>query len=160
VLKIVGYFNKDTEPFPNYDVYIKNLVGFTKTFSPSSAAAAWNTLGSLERILSNLPTPPSPEIRATIDEGIADMITNTVEKMREFRQPDFGFGYGRRGSSKFSNDVQVSLGLPEGDVNALSLMTLIYRDAYRIANVPASKVWAKYYDYFFDSLKAKREKRK
>jgi hypothetical protein len=157
VLKICGYFNKDTEPFPNYEIYIKNLVEFTKTFVPCSAAAAWNPLGSLERILSNLPTPPSPEIRATIDEGIADMITNTVEKMREFRQPDFGFGYGRRGSSKFSNDVQVSLGLPEGDVNALSLMTLIYRDAYRIANVPASKVWAKYYDYFFRELKKKRD---
>ena len=155
VLKICGYFNKDTEPFPNYEIYIKNLVEFTKTFVPGSAASAWNPLGSLKVILENLSEPPSDEIKATIEEGIAEMIFNTTEKMREFRQPDRGFGYGRSGSSKFSNDVQVSLGLPEGDVNALSLMTLIYRDAYIIAKRPPSRVWEQYRDYFFNAIKEK-----
>lgn len=158
VLKICGYFNKNTEPFPNYEIYIKNLVEFTKTFVPGSAASAWNPLGSLKVILENLTEAPSPEIQETIDSGIAKMISNTTEKMREFRQPDVGFGYGRQGSSKFSNDVQVSLGLPEGDVNALSLMTLIYRDAYRISGIKSSKVWKKYYDYFFEEIKKKYDK--
>ena len=158
VLKICGYFNKDTESFPYYDIYIKNLVEFTKTFSPASAAAAWNPLGSLKVILENLKEEPSPEIKEIIESGIADMITNTTAKMREFRQPDHGFGYGRKGSSPYSNDVEVSLGLPEGDVNALALMTLIFRDSYIIAKKPISKVWAKYYDYFFEEIKKKYDK--
>ncbi len=156
VLKICGYFNKDTESFPCYEIYIKNLVEFTKTFVPGSAAAAWNPLGSLKVILENLHEEPTPEVKEAIKSGIADMITNTTEKMREFRQPDHGFGYGRQGSSKFSNDVQVSLGLPEGDVNALALTSLIYRDAYAVAGVESSKVWADYYDYFFEEIKKKR----
>jgi hypothetical protein len=127
VLKICGYFNKDTESFPYYDIYIKNLVEFTKVFSPASAAAAWNPLGSLKVILENLKEEPSPEIKEIIESGIADMITNTTAKMREFRQPDHGFGYGRKGSSPYSNDVEVSLGLPEGDVNALALPVLRHR---------------------------------
>ena len=156
VLKISGYFNKDTEPFPNYEIYVKNLVEFTKTFSPGTAAATWNPMGSLKVILDNLNEPPAPDIQKMIDEGIADMIVNTVRAMREFRQPDFGFGYGKKGSSKFSNDVQVSLGLPEGDVNALALMSLVYRDAYAIAKRPLSKVFEGYYDYFFEQIKQKR----
>jgi len=156
VLKISGYFNKDTESFPNYDVYIKNLVEFTKTFSPGSAAHNWNPLGSLKVILDNLHEEPSDELKNLIDSGIAEMISNTTQKMREFRQPDHGFGYSRKGSSKFSNDVQVSLGLPEGDVNALALMSLIFRDAYAIAKRPVNKVWEKYYDYFFEEIKKKR----
>ena len=155
VLKISGFFNKDTEDFPNYEIYAKNVIEFTKTFSPGSAAHNWNPMGSLRVILDNLRVPPSEEIKALLDDGIADMIINTTAKMREFRQPDHGFGYGRRGSSRISNEVEVSLGLPEGDVNALALMTLIFRDSYIIAKKPISKVWAKYYDYFFEEIKKK-----
>ena len=45
--------------------------------------------------------------------------------------------------------------LPEGDVNALALMTLIYNEAYDLSNVPKSKVWAKHRDYFWAKMKEK-----
>ena len=92
-----------------------------------------------------------------LKEGIADMITNTTEKMREFRQPDRGFGYGRKGSSRISNEVVVSLGLPEGDVNALALMVLVYCEAYELSGLQESNLWADYRDYFFNRVKEKRE---
>jgi hypothetical protein len=117
VLKICGYFNK--EPFPNYEIYARNVIEFTKSFEPGTAAAAWNPMGSLKVVVRTIGDSISPEIKRQLDDGIADMIINTTVQMRKFRQPDGGFSYGKRGSSTYSNDVKVSLGLPEGDVNAI-----------------------------------------
>ena len=55
----------------------------------------------------------------------------------------------------YSNDVKVSLGLAEGDVNALALMALIYDEAYVLSDTPSSRVWEKYRDYFWEQMKAK-----
>ena len=156
VLKISGFFYSATESFPNYEIYARNVIEFTKTFSPGSAAHTWNPMGSLRVILNNLPTPPTDEISDMLKSGIADMITNTTAKMREFRQPDRGFGYGRRGSSRISNEVEVSLGLPEGDVNALALMVLVHAEAYELSGQGERNLWEEYHDYFFDAIKEKR----
>lgn len=157
VLKISGFFNKDTEDFPNYEIYAKNVIEFTKTFSPGSAAHNWNPMGSLRVILGNLRVAPSEQIKALLEDGIADMIINTTAKMREFRQPDHGFGYGRKGASRISNEVEVSLGLAEGDVNALALMSLIYNEAYELSGNNPSCVWKQYKEYFFEKLFEKRK---
>jgi hypothetical protein len=157
VLKISGFFNKDTEDFPNYEIYAKNVIEFTKTFSPGSAAHNWNPMGSLRVILDNLRVAPSEQIKALLEDGIADMIINTTAKMREFRQPDHGFGYGRRGSSRISNEVEVSLGLPEGDVNALALMCMVYCEAYVLSGVECSLVFKKHRDYFWSEMEKKRK---
>lgn len=153
VLKICGYFNK--EPFPNYEIYARNVIEFTKSFEPGTAAAAWNPMGSLKVVVRTIGDSISPEIKRQLDDGIADMIINTTVQMRKFRQPDGGFSYGKRGSSTYSNDVKVSLGLPEGDVNAMALMSLIYNEAYDLSNTPKSEVWAKYRDYFWSEMKKK-----
>ena len=155
VLKICGYFGAHTEPFPNYETFVRKTVEFTKTFTPPSAASAWNPMGAVRAILTNLPTEPTPEIRAILDSGIADMIANTTVQMRRFRKPDGGFSYGPNGSAIHSNGVKVALGLPEGDVNALALMTLIYNEAYILSGVPKSNVWAKYREYFWAQMKEK-----
>ena len=157
VLKISGFFTPETEDFPCYETYAKRVIEFTKTFSPGSAAHAWNPMGSLRVILNNLSTPPSEEISSMLKDGIADMIINTTEKMREFRQPDHGFGYGRKGSSRISNEVEVSLGLPEGDVNALALMVLVYCEAYELSGTKQNYIWEKYRAYFFDEILKKKE---
>jgi hypothetical protein len=155
VLKIRGYFNKNTEVYPHYDTYIRNTVEFTKTFEPEFAAYAWNPIGSVKRIIEALPTSPDPELASLIENGAADMIANTVVQMRGFRQPDGGFGYSRKGSSPRSNRVTVSLGLPEGDVNALALMALIYTDSYALCGIPNSRVWSKHREYFWSEMKKK-----
>jgi len=77
VLKIRGYFNKNTEVYPHYDVYIRNTVEFTKTFEPEFAAYVWNPIGSVKRIVEALPTAPEPELARLIDDSAADMIANT-----------------------------------------------------------------------------------
>ncbi len=155
VLKIRGYFNENTEVFPNYDTYIRNTVEFTKTFEPEFAAYAWNPIGSVKRIIETLPVEPSDDIKALISESAADMVANTTVQIRRFRQPDGGFGYSTKGSSPRSNRVTVSLGLTEGDVNALALMALIYNDAYKLCGVPSSRVWSEHRDYFWSEMKKK-----
>ena len=154
VLKICGYFGGE-EPFPNYEVYVKNVIDFTKTFEPYSAASAWNPMGSLRVVLQTIPGGVPPHLKQKLEDSIAEMIENTTVQMRKFRQPDGGFGYRKGGSSVYSNDVKVSLGLAEGDVNALALMSLIYDEAYVLSGTPSSCVWAKYRDYFYEKMKEK-----
>lgn len=154
VLKICGYFGGD-EPFPNYEIYVKNVIDFTKTFEPYSAASAWNPMGSLRVVLKTIPGGVPAHLKEKLESSIAEMIENTTMQMRKFRQPDGGFGYRKAGSSMYSNDVKVSLGLAEGDVNALALMALIYDEAYVLSDTPSSRVWEKYRDYFWEQMKAK-----
>jgi len=154
VLKISGYFGEIG--FPNYEIYAKNVIDFTKTFEPGTAAACWNAMGSLLVVLRTIPGGASADVRERLEEDISEMIENTVVQMKKFRQPDGGFSYGKKGSSVYSNAVRVSLGLPEGDVNALSLMSLIYNDAYALAGVEKSNVWAKHRDHFWSEIKARR----
>ena len=156
VLKLCGSFNPGTKPYPNIDKYVTNVVEFTKTFEPITAAANWNPLGSLRQILQNNPDLPE-ELRKKVDDGILDMIQNTLVQMRKFRQPDHGFGYLQCGSSRTSNAVVVSLGLPEGDVNALALMRLIYNEAYALTGRKYSDPWKQYKDYFWNEIKKKRD---
>ena len=152
VLKLGGFFNKRTEPYPNVEKYIYNVIELTKTFVPRTAAETWNPMGSLRVILENMEQVPA-NIKDTLDSSIAEMISNTTEKMRMFRQPDGGFGYLTVGSSVWSNSVVVSLGSPEGDVNAMALMMLTYNEAYRLTGTPRSHPWKKYYDYFWTEMK-------
>ncbi len=158
VLKIAAYFGKDTFAYPNYDIFIKNVVEFTKTFKPTTAAENWNAMASLQRVLRSVGDDLSPELRRIVDDGVVEMIKTTVKNMRTFRQPDGGFGYLTKGSSPTSNSVVVSLGLPEGDVNALALMASTFNTTYTVAAVPRPKIWEGYRDYFWAEMKKKREK--
>ena len=156
VLKLCGFFNPSTKPYPNLEKYLSAVIDFTKTFEPITAAGNWNPLGSFRQILKNHPNLPD-YLQKKVDEGISDMIDNTIVQMRKFRQPDHGFGYLQCGSSEISNSVKVSLGLPEGDVNALALMMLIYNEAYILTDRPRSHPWKQYRDYFWAEMKKKRE---
>ena len=156
VLKLCGCFNQRTKPYPNIEKYLTKVIEFTKTFEPITAAANWNPLGSLRQILQNNPGLPE-ELQKKVDDGIADMIANTILQMRKFRQPDHGFGYLQCGSSTYSNAVVVSLGLPEGDVNALALMMLIYNEAYILTGRKHSRPWKQYREYFWNEIRKKRE---
>ena len=160
VLKISNYFGKEEE-YPNYEIYVKNLVKFMKhDFDPTTSAATWNPIASLNRVLGGLPNKPSDEIQAIIDDGKIEIIENTLKRMREFRQPDGGYGYKKSGSSSISNGVRVSLGLPEGDMNSLALMTYIFKDAYTLACAQKPSVWASCREYFVEEIAKKRTNKK
>ena len=66
--------------------------------------------------------------------------------------PDGGYGYLKSGSSSISNDVVVSLGVKEGDVNGMSLIALIYQDGYALAGLKHPRLWEQYHDYFFKKI--------
>ena len=151
VLKICGFFNSETEPFPNADVFLKNAVEISKTFSPRSGSEAWNPLGAMVQIIRSL-GEVSQELRELIDSSVAEIISNISDKVEEFRMPDGGYGYLKSGSSSISNGVVVSLGAKEGDVNGMSLIALIYRDAYALAGLEHPRLWKKYSEYFFNKI--------
>ena len=151
VLKICGFFCKETEPFPNADVFLKNAVEISKTFSPRSGSEAWNPLGAMVQILRSLGEVPE-DLQKLIDSSVAEIISNIPDKAEEFRMPDGGYGYLKSGSSSISNDVVVSLGLLEGDVNGMSLIALIYQDAYALAGLKHPRLWEKYNEYFFKKI--------
>jgi len=152
VLKLCGFFNEETEPFPNADSFIRNCVEISKTFSPRSGSEAWNPLGAMAIVLKSLGNSIPTEMQELVDSSIADIISNIADKIEDFRMPDGGYGYLKSGSSKVSNDVVVSLGKREGDVNGTSLIALIYRDAYALAGLEQPGLWKKYNAYFFEKL--------
>ena len=158
VLKLCGFFTPKTVIYPHFETYLESVIEFTKTFNPVTAAEVWNPLGTVRQLLKNLPDL-SDEMKAKVNDSIAEMIHNTTVQMRKFRQPDGGFGYLMKGSSEWSNSVIVSLGLPEGDVNALMLMVLVYNEAHILTGIPRSDPWAQYSDYFWTEMKKKHDAR-
>lgn len=153
VLKISGFFNKNTEPYPNVEAFVRNCVEISKSYTPRHASEAWNPLGALKLVLASYGDELPFEIKELVDGSIADVISNIANKMDIFLMPDGGYGYTENGSSVYSNDVVVSLGVKEGDANAMSLMSLIYNDAYLVAGVPKSNAWVQYADEFWERLK-------
>ena len=151
VLKLCGFFCKDTEPFPNADVFLKNAVEISKTLSPRSASEAWNPLGAMVQVIRSLGEVPE-DMQKLIDDSIAEIISNISDKVEIFHMPDGGYGYLSSGSSRISNDVVVSLGAKEGDVNGMSLIALIYQDAYALAGLKHPRLWEKYNEYFFKKI--------
>ena len=152
VLKLCGFFCKDTEPFPNADAFLKNAVEISKTFNPRSGSEAWNPLGAMVQIIKSLGDNMTSELQELIDNSIADIISNISDKVEIFRMPDGGYGYLASGSSHISNDVVVSLGAKEGDVNGMSLIALIYQDAYALAGLKHPRLWEKHNEYFFKKI--------
>lgn len=152
VLKICGFFCKDTEPLPNADVFIKNAVEISKTFDPTTGSEAWNPLGAMVQIISALGDDMPAELQELVDNSIAEIISNISDKVERFRMPDGGYGYLKCGSSHISNGVVVSTGAREGDVNGMSLIALIYQDGYALAGLKHPRLWEKYHDYFFNKI--------
>ena len=152
VLKICGFFCDKTEPFPNADVFLKNAVEISKTFSPRTGSEAWNPLGAMVQIIRSLGDNLSAELKELIDSSIAEIISNISDKVEVFRMPDGGYGYLMSGSSNISNGVVVSTGAREGDVNGMSLIALIYQDAYALAGLKHPRLWEKYNEYFFKKI--------
>lgn len=152
VLKICGFFCKETEPFPNADVFIKNAVEISKTFNPRSGSEAWNPLGAMVQIINALGDDMPKDLQELIDNSIAEIISNISDKVEIFHMPDGGYGYLASGSSNVSNGVVVSTGAREGDVNGMSLIALIYQDGYALAGLKHPRLWEKYHDYFFKKI--------
>lgn len=108
--------------------------------------------GAMVQIIKSLGDGMTDELQELVDNSIADIISNISDKVEIFHMPDGGYGYLSSGSSHISNDVVVSLGAKEGDVNGMSLIALIYQDAYALAGLKHPRLWEKYNEYFFKKI--------
>lgn len=153
VLKIVGFFEEAGEEYPNYEIFLDKVIDFTRDFTPSSAAECWNPLGAMKPIIRSLGDNIPGNIKEKLDLNLAALITNVANKMDVFKKPDGGYSYAKDKSSLCSNNVVVCKALPEGDVNALALMALVYLEVYDLAGVEHPAVWRRYRERFFDAIK-------
>ena len=154
ILKISGFFNTSTVPYPNFEVMMNNMIEYSLEFTPASASHIWNPLGAMRVAINSYGGNVDGAVKRKLKKSLAQIISNVADKMDIFLMPDYGYGYYPSGSSIYSNDVVVGLGLKEGDVNALSMMTLVYVDAYNLANKRCSYVWSGYKDYFWEKIAA------
>ena len=153
VLKLVGVFDEVGESYPYYEVFLDKVIDFTRSFTPGTAAECWNPFGAIKPIVKSLGDKISPELREKLDNSLAELITNLAVKMDVFKKPDGGYSYAKEHSSLYSNNVIVGKALPEGDVNAMALMSLVYLEVYDLVGVEHPAVWRQYRDRFFERIK-------
>ena len=153
VLKLVGVFDEVGEIYPYYEVFLDNVIDFTREFTPHTAAECWNPLGAMKPIVKNVGDRISKELREKLDKNLAELITNVANKMDAFKKPDGGYSYSKDCSSLYSNNVIVGKALPEGDVNAMALMSLVYLEVYDLVGAEHPAVWRQYKDYFFERIR-------
>ena len=98
----------------------------------------YNQWSGLSALIGNAETH-SPELVGEIYKIVRDnlpkMIYNSIEKLRPFKQADGTFSYCMGYSSPTTQGVPVSLGLPEGDVNATCLASSMYRCVFTDAGL-------------------------
>jgi len=153
VLKLVGVFDAAGERYPYYERFLDRVIDFTAEYTPGTAAECWNPLGAMKPIVKSLGDGLGAELRSKLDESLAALITNVANKMDVFKKPDGGYSYAKEHSSLYSNNVIVGKALPEGDVNAMALMALVYLEVYDLVGVEHPAVWRQYKDRFFDLIK-------
>ena len=76
------------------------------------------------------------EIYEIVRERLPEMVENSIKKILPFKQADGTFSYCMGHSSATTNHAPVSLGLPEGDVNATALCSSMYRSVFTAAGLP------------------------
>ena len=89
----------------------------------------FNQWGAPGRLLANVKKHHPellPELYAIANENAVAMINQTMAKLDKFRQADGTYGYNQGTSSPTTQGTLVSLGLPEGDVNAVALAMDMY----------------------------------
>ena len=96
----------------------------------------WSGLGALINNVKVHSPQTVEKVYAVVREQLPDMIDNSIEKLRPFKQADGTFSYCMGHSSPTTQGVEVSLGLPEGDVNATALMCSMYRCIFTDVGLP------------------------
>lgn len=95
----------------------------------------WSGLNSLIGIAGKYNPELVGEIHKIVRERLPEMIYNSIEKLRPFKQADGTFSYCKGYSSPTTQGTPVSMGLPEGDVNATCLASSMYRCVFSDAGL-------------------------
>ena len=95
----------------------------------------YNQWSSASNLINNAKTHnPAilPTLYAIASANVTEMMQKTVAKLAKFIQADGSYGYNQGTSAPSVYGTQVSLGLPEGDVNATNLATSMYRSVFTV----------------------------
>ena len=97
----------------------------------------WSAAASLINITKRYYPEKIDEMRAIAAAHAPEMIDNSIRKVGKFKQADGTFGYNQGTSAPYTQGVHVSLGLPEGDINATGLACSMYRSCFIILGYDA-----------------------
>ncbi len=95
----------------------------------------WSGLCSLIKNAQTHAPEMVASIYAIVRERLPEMIENSIRKILPFKQADGTYSYCMGHSSPTTNHASVSLGLPEGDVNATALSSSMYRSVFLAAGL-------------------------
>ena len=96
----------------------------------------WSGLGTLIGDVKYNSPEMVDELYSIVRERLPEMIGNSIEKLKPFKQADNTFSYRKGSSSPTTQGVEVSLGYPEGDVNATCLASSMYRCVFTDVGLP------------------------
>ena len=141
LLKLMPFYGKDNRP-------VKHALEIAKTcvkvillpaaegkYFMNDVYNQWSGLASLIGNAKKHSPELVDEIYRIVRENLPEMIYNSIEKLRPFKQADGTFSYCKGYSSPTTQGVPVSLGLPEGDVNATGLASSMYRCVFTDAGL-------------------------
>ena len=147
LLKLYGYYNVSGRPLP-YPVEAMRTCVAAVMIDPDEGGNyhmndIFNMWGAAQRLINNVKCH-NPELLPTLyeiaRENAPTMIDQTIRKLAKFKQADETYGYCMGYSSPKTQGVPVSLGLPEGDVNAVALAMDTYTFIYQVLGIASVEV--------------------
>ena len=147
VLKLAGLYSSGNRPFKYPVDAMRTCIDVVLMNADEGGNYhmndVWNQWASCKRIIDDA-KKHNPEIVDTLYAMAAEhsiaMIDATKAKLAKFIQADGTYGYNMGSSAPTTQGTLVSLGLPEGDVNATALAHSTYTDAFYVLGYKAVKL--------------------
>ena len=147
LLKLSGLYSNGKRPFKYHEDAMRTCIEVVLMDADEGGNYhmndVWNQWASCKRVISNAKTHNPAivdKLYAMAAEYAIPMIENTKAKLAKFIQADGTYGYNQGTSSPTTQGVPVSLGMPEGDVNATDLAYDTYADAFSVLGYTAVKL--------------------
>ena len=151
-MKVGGLFTASTEPYPNIDKMVKSTIKVIENETPKTITDVWNPLVLIWRARYSYPEFPQ-RLNEKLADSFLEIMELTMERVARFRKADNGYSYNLGGSSPISQGATVSLGLPEGDVNATCMAVTEMRSSMcACLGISKTPLWDIYADEFWELI--------
>ena len=126
LLKISAVYQGLGAEFPRLDRALESAIRIAlNPDKPRCLVSVYNPILSVRNLLDNVKRTGREELVSAAERLLRDnarlLIKVTKEKLAIFMKPDGSFSYNHDRSTPISQKVEVSLGLDEGDMNAVAL---------------------------------------
>ena len=140
-LKVSVYFNPETERYPLADRMLKSLSYILENniLPPQTASELWNpvTLVNFAKESGAF----DDDLKESYQMRIPTVLSWLAKSLGDFKKDDGGFSYGRLRSTPLSQNMPVSLGLVESDMNATMLCVNVWDKCCAVAGRPAEALF-------------------